>query len=71
MSKWQSIDTAPKDGTKVLTWHPSCGIIINSRHPKQWWHSRPHEQPHYWMPLPEPPTPGRKVLVMTRQRDEA
>ena len=68
MSKWQPIETAPKDGTKVLVWRPSIGTHYEE--PKEliahadvdvwvegnWWRSRCNQQPTHWMPLPAPPT---------------
>tara|TARA_Y100000310_G_scaffold345377_1_gene464284 strand:- start:4079 stop:4309 length:231 start_codon:yes stop_codon:yes gene_type:complete len=61
---WQSIETAPKDGTMVLVWWPcwSDHAVVAAYSPKvgSWW---AHEQladenpePTHWMPLPIPPS---------------
>lgn len=62
MSKWQPIDTAPKDGTQFLAWDGVCVENI------KWWSGMwvtswcndadyaNHGAPTHWMPLPEPPS---------------
>jgi len=56
MSEWQSIDTAPKDGTPILVSNgDSCAAVY-------WWpqvwmgtvHNGMRD-PTHWMPLPKPP----------------
>ena len=63
MSKWQPIETAPKDGTRFLAYEPRHEY----RYYECWWEddfrdwsgwqddfdSEP--KPTHWMPLPEPP----------------
>ncbi len=60
MAEWQTIDTAPKDGTLILGWNRRFGRHI------VYWGCQPHHNPHYfwiskishidqpthWMPLP-------------------
>ena len=65
---WQPIETAPKDGTKVLVW--SNSNVWNEPDVAYWGRSNPlnqpawagghcrvsHiDQPTHWMPLPPPP----------------
>lgn len=65
---WQPIETAPQDGTRVLTCFHGVDYQINqfTNHAdtapgyrigrdKTWWNSPPNRQPTHWMPLPEPP----------------
>ncbi len=60
---WQTIETAPKDGTRVLAWYPNGGyqIVLEWNERCARWDDgfdgprwRDHELSH-WMPLPEPP----------------
>lgn len=65
MSEWQPIETAPRDGTRViLAWDGvRVGYFLdNSASIKPWsgWkvpsmETWPKGQPTHWMPLPEPP----------------
>lgn len=67
MSEWQPIETAPRDGTDILTWRASqktrlgviCGMHCGFWHPdmKEWQSSDLEWEllPTHWMPLPEPP----------------
>lgn len=57
---WQPIETAPKDGTRVLVWHP----YWNAASTAQWYGTdwrivydlKPFvSQPTHWRPLPAPP----------------
>jgi hypothetical protein len=53
MTQWQPIETAPKDGTEVLMYHPELGCAV--------WPSTENnglgttKDVTHWMPLPEPP----------------
>jgi hypothetical protein len=57
MSEWQPISTAPKDESKILTFAPEYGILINrwSAKHREWYTSPPAHEPTHWMPLPEAP----------------
>jgi hypothetical protein len=60
MGEWRTIDSAPKDGTRVLV-DTVLGVFI------AWWdddywedavrtfNGGPPLKPLHWMPLPEPP----------------
>jgi len=55
--RWQSIDTAPRDGARVLIYGRILGIQISSwigAPHNQWRNATGHNISH-WMPLPEPP----------------
>lgn len=63
--KWMPIETAPKDGTRVITnggdgyKHP---VVIQSVFDDGWWPDAWESDldepmnPTHWMPLPEPPS---------------
>lgn len=65
MSEWQPIETAPKDGSSVLTFSPNDGYPLIVFWQDEMWlidwdHDRayglePDDKPTHWMPLPEPP----------------
>lgn len=69
MSEWQSIETAPKDGTRILAYgviglEQNAGISTVKWDWPGEWHADPCEASEYspekcslthWMPLPEPP----------------
>jgi hypothetical protein len=61
MSEWQPIETAPRDGTKILVSRkPEPGferhiVGIDMFKEGTWWLSRKCMQPSHWMPLPAPP----------------
>jgi hypothetical protein len=65
VSEWQTIDTAPKDGSTVLAYSPVDGPFTSRWEGSLWqgqpW--RPYKEalkasPTHWMPLPESPKGG-------------
>lgn len=76
---WRDISTAPRDGSKVLTWgclHNDRGVDMGEQPSWQvsWWLDcgwyclmwGSHE-PTHWMPLPAPPvttTEAERIAVM-------
>lgn len=67
MIQWQSISTAPTDGTRILVWY-KLAIVCFKDH-RVWWCSNTtrgqpsameYDDPRlgcftHWMPLPQPP----------------
>lgn len=67
-TEWQSIDTAPQDGQKILGFDGEDYLVIEWDKPMgnfpgkwlpsvQWWDGFSDFHPTHWMPLPEPPEP--------------
>ena len=64
MSEWVSMDSAPRDGTRILAWIPTYGVVhmiyfdtaSNLFRIAFDEHLLRDEVPTNWMPLPEPPT---------------
>lgn len=70
--EWQSIETAPKDGTEVLVYDAGMIEAGMSTIQQAYWHrdrrylsggewrvSALHRsEPSHWMPLPSPPVPA-------------
>ena len=59
---WQAIDTAPKNGSKILGWDFKCGcLIIEWSELFKCWDVSHNDrldftlEPTHWMPLPERP----------------
>lgn len=66
---WRPIETAPRNGTRVLVWRPresddhvAHAGVDHWRDDNagggsgSWYRSRRYQQPTHWMPLPAPPT---------------
>lgn len=58
--KWQPIETAPRDGTRVLIWSPEdAATFACAFEAGRWqtgvWRAKPVPYTH-WMALPSPPT---------------
>ncbi len=67
-SGWRPIETAPRDGSKMLLFFPGPypdeledGVVTGRFLAPGWWlsaiwaSSMAHKRPTHWMPLPEPP----------------
>ena len=62
MCKWEKIETAPKDGTRVLVWNklweaPATAQFYTDFVCWKYFYAAPKllYQPTHWMPLPKPP----------------
>lgn len=59
MTDWQPMDTAPKDGTRILIWDCGCEIASwrTDTKGRAWWSTGrgSHVDPKFWAPLPKPP----------------
>ncbi|WP_427773032.1 hypothetical protein [Comamonas thiooxydans] len=62
---WRPIETAPKDGMRILLRSRSGNIADGSWSALRGTWDWPHMMltPAYWMPLPEPPHSAKKRLV--------
>lgn len=73
---WQPIDTAPRDGTPILTWSDGC--TENEACMVMWWTAEKADRcgfgweayevshmlaPEFWMPLPAPPTDAARGKI--------
>lgn len=63
-SSWQPIETAPKDGTRIICWGPELAVaecewrLRWHDHGTGWYRTNQHPivNPTHWMPLPQPPS---------------
>jgi hypothetical protein len=68
--RWSSdMQAAPKDGARILTFHPACpgaiierarydNWVVNEWRGRSWYRSLPEQPPIAWMPLLVPPKGG-------------
>ena len=55
---WQPIETAPKDGTRVIVLEGDGDVSLADFYDGRWFYSVAHDEmfdPTHWMPLPDPP----------------
>lgn len=64
--QWMPIETAPRDGTRVLVYIEGGGlywrIIARTLDESGGWYTDPgkhHVQPTHWQPIPAPPEAGK------------
>ena len=59
MNEWKPIETAPKDGTRVLVLHEEGFAVVAFKRRTAWrvtWRfEKLHGRPTHWMPIPDPP----------------
>ena len=74
--EWKPIETAPKDGTKVLLWadgQVEIGDWLPDAHPwndTSWWIEGGQitaRNPTHWMPLPEAPNVKLRGAALLRR----
>lgn len=67
--EWQTINTAPKDGTKILAYWTSnqvggdgsWGVVHFDRHEEWMEDDNQVGEPTHWTPLPSPPSPEAEI----------
>jgi hypothetical protein len=52
---WQPIETAPKDGTRILLWCGSKAHTFVGQWSRGSWVGAKYHTPTHWIPLPAPP----------------
>lgn len=71
---WQTIDTAPRDGTPVLLFHPAWDTLAVGMHhcdSDVWQHPDGDllKTPTHWTTLPQPPQ--MSITALSRQNGHA
>lgn len=65
-TQWRPIETAPKDGTKILAWYDGQGHLLvhwGYAYGIRGWLDRNGNieyTPTHWMPFPKPPQEGKQ-----------
>ncbi len=70
---WQTIDSAPKDGTPILVLVNESAMFVCWFHERQWCcvdipKATLFVTPTHWMPLPAPPLPAEPETQQTPQK---
>jgi hypothetical protein len=58
---WQPIETAPRDGTPILTWGPEFMCPCDNYWLSGGWYE--YGEPTHWMPMPEAPIANDNTLM--------
>lgn len=74
MSGWQPIETAPRDGTRIVGWCPLCAHgpearVVWSKSNGKGWRSQPgwwDSRPTHWMAI-EPEQPPKVYMTIERK----
>jgi len=72
MNEWQPIETAPKDGSRILAFFPIINNykILTVEFLRHRWYICPYDSefemmggdPTHWMPLPNPPKQEKEIV---------
>lgn len=62
VDRWQPIESAPKDGTRVLVWDGEEWLARWQAYNGGYWDADEYisENPTHWMPLPAPPLENKE-----------
>ena len=78
MTEWQPIETAPKNGTRIIVYRPegyetsyvpSIGEDFWHKGLEKWANSNKYQRPTHWQPLPGPPPPSPKTKKPPAEAD--
>ena len=65
MSEWHKINSAPRDGSRILVYNPAVGVYSSNfeegEFPLRYWDYEGiwFPKPTHWMPLPASPQPEK------------
>lgn len=73
--QWYPIKTAPRDGTKILSYEYEHGLDVENIEPVFWkdgaWHYALYDafepDPTHWRPLPGPPSKENKLIKLFKE----
>lgn len=76
IDEWQPIETAPHDGTRIITGREGCECHCSYFHQthKEWWveyADGPGWQPTHWKPMPERMTTNQTTSLLDAMLQES